>query len=99
MLLNDWLKELEEANRLFDQSYMERVREVASRNEVKMADLRKEIIGVFRSILKHLEAHATISGGEIYNQVAKEINEVVDSYNRLIVNRASSEPEAEEEIQ
>jgi hypothetical protein len=49
--------------------------------------------------LKHLEAHAIISGDELYDQVAKEINEVIENYNQLVVNRSSSASEPEEEVQ
>lgn len=97
--LDEWLNELEEANQMFDKAYMMRVREEANKPGVKMAEIRKEMTGVFRSLLKHLEAHAIISGDELYDQVAKEINEVIENYNQLVVNRSSSTSEPEEEVQ
>ena len=97
--LSDWLNELEEANKLFDEAYLRRVKEEAAKPEVKMADLRKEIIGVYRALLQHLEANAIVSGSEVYNQVAKEINEVIEKYNRVVESRTSSTSGTEEEVE
>lgn len=97
--LKEWVDELDEANRVFDDVYMKRVREVASQPDIKMAGLRKEIIGVFRMLMKKIEAFAVISEDEIYEQTAREINEVINGYNQLVVNRSSSGVDSEEKTE
>ena len=94
--LTEWLNELEEANRLFDEAYLKRVKEEAAKPEVRMADLRKEAIGVYRALLQHLEANAIVSGSDTYNQVAKEMNEVIEKYNRVVEARLSASETKEE---
>ncbi|MGQ1888869.1 DUF6261 family protein [Thermophagus sp. OGC60D27] len=94
--LAEWLNEMEEANKLFDEAYLKRVKEEAAKPEVRMADLRKEIIGVYRALLQHLEANAIVSGNDSYQQVAKEINEVIEKYNRVVETRSSTSGTKEE---
>lgn len=95
LALTDWVAHLKSVNDQFNLRSLDRIKEQAELPEVKLADLRKDTIASYRKLLAHLEAYATISGREVYTEVANQVNLLIEQFNRLIVARSSKNVEEE----
>lgn len=82
--LSEWVAKLKEENLLFDNKFKERVEERANEPEVKSIELRKTIIEHYRTLLKHLTAHTTLSTDNTYDTINSKINELIEEYNKMI---------------
>jgi hypothetical protein len=87
--LTAWVEELNEANTLFDKRFLARIKEQAHHPEVTVAELRKEVIELFRILQDHIKAHAIISKDPRYDALIKEINTLTENYNRTALNRST----------
>lgn len=93
--LTTWLAELKAANKLFEERYIARLKEEASSPEEKTIELRKDIIQSYRTLLAHLQAHATLSTDNSYEAVVQQINQLIEQYNKLVATRGNSKEEEE----
>jgi len=93
--LTAWLAELKAANTLFEERYIARLKEEANSPEEKSIDLRKQIIQSYRTLLAHLQAHATLSTDNSYDAVVQQINQLIEEYNRLVAARGTIKEEEE----
>ena len=96
--LTAWVSELKAANNLFEQRYIARIKDDADSPEEKTIELRKDIILSYRTLLAHLQAHATISNDNAYDVVIQQINQLIEQYNKLVTTRGNSKNEDEEAI-
>ena len=94
--LTAWTGELKIANELFVERYIDRLKDDAASPEEKTVELRKEIIQSYRTLLAHLEAHATLSIDNSYNAVIQQINQLIEQYNKLVAARGTNKEEEEE---
>jgi hypothetical protein len=90
-----WVAELKAANNLFEERYLDRLKDDANNPEEKTFELRKEIILSYRTLLAHLQAHATISTDNSYDTVVQQINQLIEQYNKLVAARGSNKEEEE----
>ncbi|MFO8000793.1 MAG: DUF6261 family protein [Marinilabilia sp.] len=95
--ITDWVEELDTANQVFKNYYLERLRENAENPDVQIKEIRKEIVRLYRLLLSQLEVHATLQNDEIYEATVRSINELIDRYNQVIFARKSADDETEEE--
>ncbi|TAJ13577.1 hypothetical protein DMA11_08435 [Marinilabiliaceae bacterium JC017] len=94
-----WVNELDEANTLFNNRYLNRVKESAQAPEIKLADLRKLATGHYRELLKYITAYATLDETNSYDPLIREVNQLIEQYNRLITQREAKEPKEAEETE
>lgn len=88
--LTDWVDEMEQANQLFKEYYFARLNENAESPDIRMKELRGEVIDLYRLLLNQLEVYATINNDELYDATVRSINELNDEYNRLLLVRQQS---------
>jgi hypothetical protein len=93
LALTAWTGELKVANALFEERYIARLKDDADSPEEKTIELRKQIILSYRTLLAHLQAHATLSVDNSYNAVVQQINQLIEQYNKLVANRGNSKEE------
>ena len=91
--LTEWVTEMKTANGLFNQRYLDRIKEDADAPEQKTTGLRKQINQSYRTLLAHLGAHATLSGEAVYTEVIKQTNQLIEQYNKLVTGRTSNKEE------
>jgi len=90
-----WVAELKAANNLFEERYIARLKDNANSPEEKTIELRKEIIQSYRTLLAHLQAHATLSTDNSYDAVIQQINQLIEQYNKLVAARGTNKEEEE----
>lgn len=81
--LEDWTKELQTANTIFNERYLLRVNEKASAPQVKAFTTRKKAIASFNNLVKHIEAHATLAEDQTYNGLINNLNTLISKYNAI----------------
>ena len=88
-----WVAELKTANKLFEERYIARLKDDADSPEEKTIELRKQIIQSYRSLLAHLQAHATLSTDNSYDAMINQTNQLIEQYNKLVAARGSNKEE------
>jgi len=96
-----WLAELKTANTLFNKRYIDRLKENAQAPEGKSKEVRVQVQDSYRLLITHLQAHATLSTDNTYEDVIKQINLLIEQFNKLVVGRKSTkeEDQAVEQVQ
>lgn len=90
--LNLWLKNLYEANELFNTRYLERNREMGNISGDAFREKKEVLASAYDKLLARLNSHYDIlEGVEPFATVAKEINELNEKYHLLIVGRKRGE--------
>jgi len=82
--MSDVVKELIEANQLFGNTYMDRVRESIASEQIASSKLMQRAIKNYRKLISQIQAHQTIKPSKAYSQLLKEIRVVVKHYNSQI---------------
>ncbi len=86
--LHEWVEELKEANRNFNELYLIRTAEYAKRMmATSMPELREAATLAYRNLLKHIEAHATLTPTEAHHTLLKRLNALIKQYNVLVEER------------
>ena len=93
--LTAWTGELKVANKLFEERYIARLKEESDAPEQKTIELRKQTVQSYRTLLAHLQAHATLSTDNSYDVVIQQINLLIEQYNKLVAARGSNKEEEE----
>lgn len=86
--LSDWVKELSAANTAFNERYLARNTDYATRPDGNFIIQRELVIDAWQQLAGHITAHATLTPSAAYTQLIKEINTLIDQYNQLINNRS-----------
>ncbi len=95
--LQEWVVELKEANRNFNELYLARTVEYAKRMMItRMPELREIATLAYRTLLKHIEAHATLTPTEVYKNLVDQLNALIKQYNTLIEERKQKTKEVVE---
>ncbi|BAX80980.1 DUF6261 family protein [Labilibaculum antarcticum] len=95
LALTDWVVELGTANTQFNTDYLDRAKEDAESPEIKIVDLRKQIIQAYYELSNRVNAFATIGEVETYTDMVKHSNSIIEKYNAVIVARAAKTVEEE----
>lgn len=84
--MSDWVKHLDEENKAFEAAYMERITAQATAPKTKMIDLRAELIKVYRTVVKKLEAYCLFENDEVI-ELCKHLNKLIAAYNKELNRR------------
>lgn len=93
--MTEVVAEMEEANRLFSDTYLLRIQESANNDQIATGQLIQEAIQNFRTLVAHIKAHNVITPSENYTNLLKQISELTAKYNSLVSNRRKKENEEE----
>ena len=91
VLLNlmPWLDELDSANKAFDILYLQRNKEAINNPVDTLKTLRLETNELYYLLRDKLQAYANINEfADPYDKILKEWNNLIESYNTLMANRA-----------
>lgn len=95
--LTDWADVLKSLNTQFNEKYLTRIADQAEAPEQKSIDLRVQIIDKYRTLMAHLQAYTTLSRDNSYEKVNKQINTLIEQYNKMLTARSSSKEEVLEQ--
>jgi len=87
----DWKDELKEANKVFDQKYLERVKEYGATSPDTLKAKREETTNVYYELRKYLDANSVLHNSPDYEKTIKELNALIGQYNTLL-NARLKEP-------
>lgn len=99
LTLADWLIELDTSNTRFNTNYMNRAKEDSEAPEVKIVDLRKQIVEAYRELSNRVNAFATIGEVQTYSDIIKRSNSIIEKYNAVVNARTAKAVEEEETAQ
>ena len=88
--LKDWKNELKAANDLFDQKYLERTQEYGDATPENILSKREETNQAYYTLKSFLESFSVVQPSAANTKVINEINALVEQYNTLLNNRATS---------
>ncbi len=88
--LNAWLAELKTANTLFIEKYLERVKTSAANPSINLGGLRYTTTTAYRTLVKQVDAHATLSNVSAYATILNEIDVLAKTYNQVVDNRTNT---------
>lgn len=100
--IEDWIKQLQEANESYKKLYLERVEYLQLLESGKTEETRKIIDDIFRTLVKRINAVyllATPDEQDLLEDVIRRINVVIERENTIIKRRRSSENPDEPEIE
>jgi len=83
----DWLTELKANNDAFDALMKSRYSEEASKTQLRMKEVRKEVDKAYTTIVDRINALIIVNGARGYTAFVNELNERVDKYNLIIAQR------------
>jgi len=96
--VGDTVDEMKSANDLFNQIYLERIGDDASKDVTPAGLLVRECNEKYKILVKHIEANALINPSEVYTILISELNNLIDRFNALITQRDGKKAKQEEEI-
>jgi hypothetical protein len=85
--LSDTVAEIKDANGQFSAIYLDRVGEDASKDVIAAGELVEVCMERYNILVKHIEAHATINPSDEINSLIKNLNELIERFNRLLARR------------
>ncbi|MBQ4820020.1 DUF6261 family protein [Aquimarina sp. MMG016] len=88
--LDTWLTELKESNADFSTKYLDRVDEAALNPSANIPALRVEATEAYRTLVTHIQAHATLSGAEAYTTILNQVDVLAGQYNQVVDNRSNN---------
>lgn len=92
--LNLWLKNLNDANELFNARYLERNKAMGNISADAFREKKDELSVVYEKLIARLNSHYDIQeGAEPFATVVRQINELIDKYHLLIIGRKRGETE------
>lgn len=80
LALNDWIDELDIANNLFDEKYVNRAQTYASAPIETQKSKRMEVMNAYYDVRKYLEAHSLLNPSPLYESLISEANQIIDLY-------------------
>lgn len=88
--LDTWLTELKESNSTFSAKYLDRVGEAALNPSADIPELRVQATEAYRTLVTHIQAHATLSGTAAYTTILNQIDILAGQYNQVVDNRSNN---------
>jgi hypothetical protein len=85
--LDDTVTELKAANELFSKTYLDRVGEAASKDLTAAGTLAQECRDNYNTLVKHIEANATINPSEAYTALINKLNNLIEKFNTTVATR------------
>ncbi|CAL2105567.1 conserved hypothetical protein [Tenacibaculum sp. 190524A02b] len=88
--LASWVEELKIANEDCANKYIERVGEAAANPSANNPELKFDATLAYRSLLKHIVAHETLTDVVTYTSLLNEIDVLAKQYNQVVDNRTKN---------
>ncbi len=89
--MEDWVAELQAANNLLAQNYVDRSVELGNNNAGSIKDKRLEANTLYYALRDMLQAQATVAKNAVpYPQVINSLNGSIDRYNLILAGRATT---------
>lgn len=88
--LSGWFKQLGKNNHQFNQVFLQRIKEEAESPTIKIPQLRKQATMQYRTMVQHIEAHATLSDDKAYDVLIEQMNVLIEKYNALVTEHSAS---------
>ncbi|HEY9115003.1 MAG TPA: DUF6261 family protein [Bacteroidales bacterium] len=89
--LVDWKDELYFANNSFNETWLARTHEYATASPETLKQKRDETTAAYYELKKFLEAYATINSTvPVYHTTVNDLNALIEQYNAILNDRASS---------
>lgn len=79
-----WIDRMDVVNNHFNERFLARVEEEANSPEIKMKAQRDTVTKLYGTLLKRTDAYATINGPEGYEDLANEVNVLIQSYDKML---------------
>ena len=89
--------ELKTSNEQFDDKFLERIEKGGEGPAKSATEVRKKAKDQYRRLIKQIEALAVISGPEKYKSLIKELNTLIEKYNREAHYRTIKSKDGEDE--
>lgn len=86
--MDDTVAELKAANELFNKTYLDRVGEAASKDLTAAGTLVQECRDNYSTLVKHIEANATINPSASYTELINKLNNLIEKFNTTVAMRA-----------
>ena len=95
--LKEVVQEMKRTNLAFETLFIQRLKTL-SQFDAKSNKERMQLTSeAYRTLVKHLEAHATLTPSDLYTSLINHMNENVDHFNHIVERRKmADEPEAVE---
>jgi len=99
MHLEAVVKEIKQVNEKFEKLFIERL-ENFSKDETKSTkELIRSVTEAYRTLVQHVEAHATLAPSAAYTSFINHLNENIEHFNQVVERRKKSGvPEATEPL-
>lgn len=85
--INDWVAELTTSNGAFSNRFLARISESAANPAISFTTMRDESVKVYRNLLAHIEAHATLGTNAVHKTLVNEVSELAHHYNQTAYAR------------
>ena len=82
--LSGWMDELKDSNTQFIARYIARTKEYALDSDENLKKIRVDFNQAYYTLLKWIESFATVDETNSYNTVVRQINALIEQYNRLL---------------
>ncbi|AXG70818.1 hypothetical protein KORDIASMS9_03064 [Kordia sp. SMS9] len=89
--ISNWVAELTAANAGFNDRFLARVSESAANTSKSFTTMRDDSNTVYRVLVAHIEAHATLGTNATHQSLVNEISELATQYNQTVNARLRSD--------
>jgi hypothetical protein len=86
--LTSWLAELDAANKAFDAKFLERNKQQGAAPTDKLKEKRVEVVAAYEKLVKRINSQFDINeGAEPFGKTVRELNVLIEKFNRLLAGR------------
>jgi hypothetical protein len=86
--LNNWLAELDAANKAFDAKFLERNKQQGAAPTDKLKEKRMEVAAAYEKLADRINSYFDINeGADPFGKTTRELNVLIDKFNKLLANR------------
>jgi hypothetical protein len=95
--LVDWIKEMQQSNTAFNNTYLQRTDEIGAAPKDKIFAKRQEAGTLYQKLRDFIDSFYTINeGAEPYNKTANSLNALINQYNTMLAGRVGKDDENEQ---
>ncbi|MGD1892711.1 MAG: DUF6261 family protein [Cyclobacteriaceae bacterium] len=82
---------MQTTNQQFEELFIQRLKEASQLETMTMTERSQLTADVYRSLVQHVQAHATLSPSELYTGFINHLNENIEYFNQLVDRRKRGE--------
>lgn len=87
--LTSTVEEIKQANQAFEQLFVRQLRESSQKKPLRTRELIRQVAEAYRTLIKFVEAHVTLSPSAPYTLFIGHLNENTKHFNQLVEQRRS----------